>query len=170
MLERRLAGRIGVLQHGCIDVDDHLVALTRRARIHRVMKRRLGDQAQRVRLLLGHGRRLHRHVGRKRFRGNVFRFSIQRLARRGQRLNQHGTGLAVQPPADDHHAVFILIHVQGAARVAFGGLGGFGVAVNPAPSADDALDVLGGAGATDTEQPFFGLRRRHAGQRPYLGV
>ena len=67
--ERRLAGRIGVLQHGCIDVDDHLVALARRARIHPVMKRRLGDQAQRVRLLLGHGRRLHRHVGRKRFRG-----------------------------------------------------------------------------------------------------
>jgi len=39
---------------------------------------------------------------------------IQRLARRGKRLNQHGTGLAVQPSTDDHHAVFILIHVQGA--------------------------------------------------------
>ena len=50
------------------------------------------------------------------------------------------------------------------------GLGGFGVAVHPAPSADDALDVLGGAGATDTEQPLFGLRCRHAAQRPHLGV
>src|SRR5437660_607033 len=42
----------------------------------------------------------------------------------------------------------------------------------PSSSADwpDALDALGGAGATDTEQPLFGLRRRHAGQRPHLGV
>src|SRR5206468_5502502 len=64
--------------------------------------------------------------------------------------------------------VVILIHMQGPALVEHGGLGSFGVAVHPAPSADDALDVLGGAGATDTEQPLFGLRCRHAAQRPHL--
>ena len=96
--------------------------------------------------------------------------SIQRLASRGQRLNQHGTGLAIQSPADDHHAVFILIHMQGPALVEHGGLGSFGVAVHPAPSADDALDVLGGAGPADGEESLLGVRSRDTGQRAHLRV
>ena len=75
----------------------------------------------------------------------------------------------VSRPRDDH-AVFVRIHVQRAARVAPGGLPRFRYLVHPAPAADDALDVLGGAGAPHGQQPLFGLRRGHAGQLSDLGV
>jgi hypothetical protein len=42
--------------------------------------------------------------------------------------------------------------------------------VHPPPAADDALDVAGGAGAPDRQEPRLGLRRRHAGERPDLRV
>jgi hypothetical protein len=57
-------------------VDDHLVALARRAGIDAVMQRRLGQQAHRIRLLLGHCGRLRGNVRRKRFRGNVLVYRI----------------------------------------------------------------------------------------------
>jgi hypothetical protein len=38
------------------------------------MQRRLGEQAERIGLLLGH--RLRANVGRKRFRGNVFVYRV----------------------------------------------------------------------------------------------
>ena len=44
------------------------------------------------------------------------------------------------------------------------------LAIHPAPVADDALDVLGGAGAADGQQPLLGLRRRHTRERTNLGV
>ena len=73
-------------------------------------------------------------------------------------------------PADDHHAVFILIHPERAASVALGGFARLGDAVHPAPAAHDALDVAGGAGVAHGQQALFGLGRGHAGQRPHLGV
>ena len=57
-----LAGLIGILQDGGVDMDHHLVVLGRRARIDAVVERGLGEQLQGVGLLLRH---------RRRFRGNV---------------------------------------------------------------------------------------------------
>jgi hypothetical protein len=51
-----------------------------------------------------------------------------------------------------------------------GGLVPLGLAVHAAPAADDALDVLGCAGATDGQQPSFGLRCRHAREGADLRV
>ncbi len=95
VVENRLTGRIRIRQHGEIDVDDDLVALARRAGIDSVVERRFGDEGQRVRLLLRHRGRLRQNVGARRFCGNVLsvRFLIQRLAGRGQRLDQHGAHL-----------------------------------------------------------------------------
>jgi len=53
VLEHGLAGRVGVRQHGRVDVDHDLVALARGAGIDPVVKRRLGEHGQGVRLLLG---------------------------------------------------------------------------------------------------------------------
>jgi len=43
---------------------------------------------------------------------------IQLLARRRERLHEHGTALGLQPPVDHDHAVSVRTHVQGAAPVA----------------------------------------------------
>ena len=58
VFELRLPGLIGVSQHGGVDMDYHLVALTRGAGIEHVMERRLREKGQRVRLLLGEGWRI----------------------------------------------------------------------------------------------------------------
>jgi hypothetical protein len=63
-----LAWLIGILQHGGVDVDHYLVVFGRRARIDAVVERGLGEQLQRVGLLLSHGRR---------FRGNVRWLSLR---------------------------------------------------------------------------------------------
>src|SRR5438552_3560563 len=42
---------------------------------------------------------------------------------------------------------------------------GFRLAIHPAPGADDALDVLGGAGPANGEESFFRLDRRNTRQR-----
>src|SRR5467141_248665 len=121
----------------------------RRSRIDAVVERRLGEQAQRVGLLLRYGRRLPGNAAR-RFYGNVFVYQVgvcvldarpltRRLTRRGERPTQHRAHLGLQPAADDHHAVFILIHVESPARVALGALHGLCVPIDPAPAADDAL-------------------------------
>ena len=102
--------------------------------------------SQRVRLLLSQGRR---------FRGNVYRTGggvrapcllIQPLAGRGERLHEQRSDLRRQPPAHDHHAVLVLIHVQRPAPVAPRGLAGLGQPVHPSPPTNDPLDVRGSAG------------------------
>ena len=166
ILEDGLAGRIRVRQDRGIDVDHHLVAFSRCTGIDAVVERRLRDAGQRVRLLLRHGRR---------FRGTVLgvhraRPLVQRLAGRGQRLHEHGADLRRQSPADDDHAVFVLIHVQRPDRVAPCGRPRFGLPVHAPPAADDALDVFRGAGLTDREQSLLGFRRGDARQSPNLRV
>ena len=158
-----MARSLWIRQCRRVHVDDDLVALSWCPRSDTVVQRRLGNEDQRVRLLLRRGRR---------FRGNVacVRPLIQCLTGRGQGLHEHGADLRRQPPADDDHAVFVLIHMQGAARVTVSGLPRFGQPIYPAPAADDPLDVLGGAGPADGEQPLFGLRRRDTGQRTDLRV
>ena len=44
------------------------------------------------------------------------------------------------------------------------------LAIHASPAADDALDVLGGAGTPDGQQALLGLRRRHPRERADLGV
>jgi hypothetical protein len=63
-----------------------------------------------------------------------------------------------------------LIHLQRATRVVTRRLLRLGLAVHSTPAPDDPLDVLGGAGAADRQQPLFGLRGGHAGQLADLGV
>jgi len=159
-LEDRLARRIGVRQHRGIDVDHDLIPLARRTRIDSPVQGRLGDERERVRLLLLDGGRFRRTVHVPRSRGTVREARsrgtasgalrpcppMQGFAGRGQRLNHHSAGLRLQPGADDDHTAFIVIHVQGAVPVAPRRLLRFRLAIHPAPAADDALDMLGGAG------------------------
>ena len=63
VVEDRLTGRIRVRQHRRVDVYHDLVAFTRGAGIDSVVERGLGDESQRVRLLLRYRGRLRRNVG-----------------------------------------------------------------------------------------------------------
>jgi len=73
--------RIGVCKNLGIDVDDDLVALARSAGIDAVVERRLGEQRQRVGLLLLH----RRWVG---LRTLVTSLLMQHLASGGKRLEE----------------------------------------------------------------------------------
>mgnify|MGYP003694073261 CR=1 FL=1 len=95
---------------------------------------------------------------------------VQRLAGRGQRLQEQRAHFRRQPPAEHHGAVLVLVDVQRPARVLSRGLPGLGLAVHAAPAAHDPLDVGGRAGAPHPEQPLLGLRRGDAGQGADLGV
>ncbi len=175
VLQDGLAGCLGIREHGRVDVHHDLVALARRAGIDALVERRFGKQGERIGLLLLERRLLLLERGR--FRGNVAHVVeglspslVQSLACCSQRFQQHRAGFGRQPPADDHHAVFVLIHAECAAVMAVGGLARLGDPIDTAPAADNALDVIGGAGAAHGEQTVFGLRRGHAGERPHLGV
>ena len=56
--EAGLAGLIGIGERRGVDVDDHLVSLSWRARVDAVVEGRLRDEGERIGLLLGHGGRL----------------------------------------------------------------------------------------------------------------
>ena len=130
-------------------MDHHLVVLGRRARIDAVVERGLGEELQRVGLLLSH---------RRRCRGNVRGLSIhaprvlpliQGLTRRRQGFQEERSGLRRQATADRDGTVLGGIHVEGAAGVLPSGLVSLRLAVHPSPAPHDALDVLGRAGTPD---------------------
>jgi hypothetical protein len=58
VLEDGLARLIRIGERRGIDVDHHLIALARGAGIEFVMEGRLREKGQRIRLLLGRGRRI----------------------------------------------------------------------------------------------------------------
>jgi hypothetical protein len=58
VLEDRLPRLVGVHQHRSVDMNHHLVALARGTRLDAVVEGSLGDQLQRVGLLLLHRRRV----------------------------------------------------------------------------------------------------------------
>jgi hypothetical protein len=60
--------------------------------------------------------------------------------------------------------------VEGTAGVLPGGLVPRRLAVHASPAAYDALDVLGGAGATDRQQALLGFRRGDTRESTDLGV
>jgi len=95
---------------------------------------------------------------------------IQRLTGGVEGLHQQRPDLRRQPSPDPDHTVAILIHLQGAAGVLPGSVAGLGLAIHMAPAPHDPLDMLGGAGAADRQQPLLGVRRRHPGERADLGV
>ena len=110
-----------------------------------MMKRGLRDERQRVRLLLGHGRRFTGWIGERR-RILAACLLIQRLARRGERLHQQRTRFRFESSPDDDHAVVVVIDVQTSARVPSLRLTRLGLPVDAPPAAHDPLDVCGGAG------------------------
>jgi len=102
---------------------------------------RLREQGQGIGLLLGH---------RGRFRGNVPGARgllpptgplIQALAGRGQRLQEQRPHLGLEPPSEDHHAVLVVIHVQGAGRMPALRLSSLRPPIHAPPAAHDPLDV-----------------------------
>jgi len=95
---------------------------------------------------------------------------IEGFARSVQRPHEQRAGLRREPPPHGHHAVFVLIHVQRPTRVLKRRLSGFFLAIHPSPAAHDPLDVLRCAGPSDGQQLLFLFRRRHARERPDLGV
>ena len=128
----------------------------------------LGEQRQRVRLLLLHRGRLRPHGGWVGRPGPSL--LIQGLARRGEGPHEEGADLGRQPSFDPPRAVLVGIDVQRAEGVLEGGLAGLGLAVHAAPAAHDAFDVLGRAGASDRQQLFLDLRSGDAGEGADLGV
>src|SRR5436190_18627126 len=80
VLEDRLTGLIGVGEDFGVDVDHHLVSLCRCAGIDTVVEGGLREQGQRIRLLLGHRRRVRRNVYRAGARVLSVRLLIQGLA------------------------------------------------------------------------------------------
>ena len=105
------------------------------------MQRRLGQQGQRVGLLLWPGRNLLGRVGGRQHGLGGAAPLVERLAGRVQGPQEQRAHLRCQPPPKRHGAVVILVDVQCPARVLPGGLAGFGLPVYPAPAPDDALDV-----------------------------
>ena len=77
-----MARRFGIGQHRRVDVDDDLVALARSAGVEAVMEESLGEQGERVSLLLLHGGRSRGNVLRPAWRAPLPQ--VQRLA--GSRL------------------------------------------------------------------------------------
>ena len=96
---------------------------------------------------------------------------VQRLARRVQRPHEQGARLGLQPPAEHHHAVLVLVDVERSGpRAAASRLraSAFGPrAASPARSARRGRPC---PPRPTAEQPRLGLRRGDAGQGPDLGV
>ena len=151
-------------------MHDHLVVLGRRARIDPVVQRGLGEELQRVRLLLCHRRRFRGGVRGRRVERAGPLLRVQGVACRGQRLQEERTGLGGQASADRRGAVVIWIHVERPAGVLPASLVLLRFAIHATPAADDALDVLRRAGAPDGEQPSLDVWRRDAGEGADLGV
>ena len=156
-----VVGRVG--ENRGIDVDDDLVVLGCCARLDAVVQRRLRDYCQRVRLLLG-------HAGSVLDLGLMTRAMVQGLASSGKRSHEQGADLGLEAPADDEHAVVVLMDVDTARAVSVLGLARLCVLIDLAPAADDPFHVGCGARLADPKQDVLGLRRRDAGECAHLGV
>ena len=98
VLQDGLAGLLRVRQRRGIHVDHHLVPLAGRAGIELVMQGRLRQQRQRVRLLLGQGRRRPGRVSGRAAAPGAARPLVQRLAGGVERPQEQRAHLRRQPP------------------------------------------------------------------------
>ena len=156
-LEDGLPGLGGIGQHRRIDVDDDLVALGRRAGIEALVEGDLGEEAERIGLLLLHGRGLHGLVHETHGGCRSPPPLVKGLPRGVQRLDEKGPDLGLEPALEDEHAVVPGEEIEGPAAVPVPGFLGLDVLVDAPPAAHDALDVLGGPGAADPVEALFGL-------------
>src|ERR687887_2247475 len=114
---------------------------------------------------------VHRLRSRGTVRGSVRPSMLtQRLPRRRNRLNEHGTRLRLQPRADDDHTVVIVIHMQGAVFVPARRLFHFELTIDATPAAHDPLKMFSRAGQPDLEQTLFDLRSGDPRERPDLRI
>ena len=91
-------------------MNHHLIALARRAWVQTTTQTRLREQGQRIGLLLSYRGRFRGNVDR-RIEGLLAALLVQGFAGCIQGPHEHGAGLGCQPPADDNHTVFVLIHM-----------------------------------------------------------
>ena len=163
LLQLGLAGCLRIRQNGGVDMDDHLVPLTRRPGIELMMQRALGEEAQRIGLLL--------HARRSRGAGTGDASAlIKCLARGVERTQEHGARLGVQPAAEHHRAIVVRIDVKPSVGVLARRPTGPGPPIQLSPPADDPLHVDGGARASHRKEASLGLGRGDPGQSPDLGV
>ena len=116
-----------------------------------MLQRGFGDHPERVGLLLA----VQRWVA---FGGIDLRRGEESVPRRGERLDQHSADFRRQQAADDHHAVGVLIDLQGSVAAPGHDVGLLGGPIDIAPAADEPLDVLRGAGLAERQQSLFGFR------------
>ena len=159
LFEDRLARLVRVRERRRIDVDDHLVSLARGAGIELVVQRRLGQQRERVGSLLGRHRRFRRAVARLLGRLRGVRPPIQRFAGGVERATEQRTDLGLEPSADDHHALPVLVDLKRSAGMLRRGVASLGLTVDTAPSAHDPLHVDGRSRSTNREWSLLRLRR-----------
>ena len=170
LFQHGLAGLLRIRQHRGVHMHHHLVALPRGPGVELVMQRRLGQQGQRVRLLLQPGRRLCGRVGGRQGGLGDAALLVQRLARRGEGPQEQHAHFRRQAPTQHHGAILVLVDVERAARVMARRLASFGLSVHAAPAPHDALHVDRRPRAPHRQQPGLGLRGRHAGDGADLGV
>ncbi len=165
-----LAGLLRIREDCGVYVDHHLIPFTRRSGVELMVQRRLGQQRQRVRVLLRPGRRLHGRVGVRQAGPGDASPLIEGLAGGVEGPQEQRAHLRRQAPAQHHSAVLILVDVERAGCVLSPGLAGFGLPVHPAPAPHDALHVDRRPGAPHRQQPGLSLRGCHAGDGADLGV
>ncbi len=144
-------------------MDDHLVPLPGRAGVELVVQSALGEEAQRIGLLL-------RPCGRREAGIGAACPLIQRLPRGVERAQEQGTRLGVQPAAQDHRPLVVPIDVESSAGVLPRRQTGLSSSVQLSPTSDDPLYVDRSARARHRKEASLGLGRGDAGQGPDLGI
>jgi hypothetical protein len=104
-LEDGLPGLAGIGQHRRIDVDDDLVAFGRRTGIESLMECDLGEETERIGLLLFHGRGLHGLVHETHGGCRSTPPLVEGLPGGVQSLDEKRADLGLQPALEDEHAV-----------------------------------------------------------------
>ena len=99
-VQHGLAGLLRIRQDRGVHVDHHVIPLPRGPGIELVMQRRLGQQRQRVGLLLRPGRKLLGRVGGRQADLGGAAPLVQRLAGRVERAQEQRAHLRRQPPAE----------------------------------------------------------------------
>ena len=131
-----------------------------------MVQRGLGDQAQGICLLLGHGRKLVSLVGDLRRRPPL----IQPCTSRGQRFQDKRSHFGLEPAVNDERTVDVLMDVEPAGCMPHLGLARFDEPVHAPPAPHDTLDVEGGARASDGKEAPLRFWGRDPREGADLGI